>query len=85
MKRVLAAMIIFVIMVAVMPVTAMAEGYLTEAFVDVTTCTLRKTPTADTRAENSFAKLENGFTMMVVGESGDYFVIQPSSFCNRAG
>ncbi len=83
MKRILAWILVVVMSTVFFP--ALAEEYQTEAFVDVTNCTLRKTPTDDTSASNSMAKLENGYTMLVIGTSGEYHVILPSTVCNRNG
>ena len=83
MKRVLAVIIVAVM--SLMFVPSMAEGVQTEAYVKVTTCTLRNEPKDDTSAANRMAKMENGYTMTVVGESDGYYVILPSSVCDRAG
>ncbi len=83
MKRVVALFLVMVMSVLFIP--AMAEGYQSTAYVKVTTCTLRNEAKDDTSASNRMAKMENGYTMTVIGESDGYYVILPSSVCDRAG
>lgn len=88
MKRVLGVIIALVmvfsmVMVATSTATAETKGY--PGFVSVGSCTLRKEPIDSTAKKNRIATLKNGYTMTIVGETGEYYVIQPSSIKDREG
>ena len=85
MKRFLGILLVLVITLTMVSIPAMSEFTASPAFVKVTECTLRRQPIDDTSEDNKLAKLENGYTMTVVGESDGYYCVQPSSVCDRVG